>query len=260
MEDMVAYSELYPYIPRLAYCNLRIQYQMLVRDTVSKQILAPSLPSFNDVRSYFQSVQDVWSESQACVRLQAMVKAARPQCNEIISFALGSLTQEFQRNWPPRSAFQHALVVSLRDALRSYQPQETVVCSVQDPAYTDLDESLLSDSNINAVYDPEGFLRLSDTSAVLSCSPDIPVKEVVLELANPALMIWDTIRENVFPGMSRSDPDSPRESVSDHMKQPMKFTYREVRLAKGNSYMISSLSFACRVERSWSLSSKLNLE
>nr|POE65117.1 hypothetical protein CFP56_34785 [Quercus suber] len=183
MEDMVANFELYPYISRLAYCNLRIQYRMMVRDKISKEILAPSLPHYDDVRSYFRSVQDAWSESEACMRLRAIIESARPQCDKIIGFALGTVTQEFQESWPQRSAFQHALLLFLRDAFCPCQPEKKpIVCFAQDPAYIELDKSLF---------------------------PDIPVKEVVFELADPAVIIWDTIGDSASD-LPRSDPESPR--------------------------------------------------
>ena len=210
MEHLIAHSESRPYIPSLAYCNLRIQYQRKMRNKISKEILTPPLPSHDDVGSYFRRVQDVWSESQACMRLKAIIESARPQCNKIIGFALGSISWEFQESWPQRSAFQHALLLSLRHALRPCQPdKDTEVCFAQDPAYTELDKSLLSGCDITVANDPEGFLQLDHSSAVVSCSPDIPVKEVVSELAFPALLIWDTTKDS-SSWMPRSDPDSPR--------------------------------------------------
>ena len=207
---MIAYSECYPYIPRLAYCNLRIQYQRKMRNKTSKEILTPSLPSHDDVRSYFQCVQDIWSESQACMRMKAIIESARPQCHKIIGFALGSVAWEFRESWPQRSAFQHALLLSLRHALRPCQPDEDMVeCLAQDPAYTEVDKSLLSRFDITTVDDPEGFLQLDDSSAVICCSPDVPIKEMVSELAFPALIIWDTVKDSTSR-IPRSDPDSPR--------------------------------------------------
>ena len=242
-DGMVADEESYPYNGRLAYCNLRIVQQRKVRDRISGEILTPSLPSRDDLRSYFRRVRETWSESEACSRVKAIIESSRPRCSKIVAFALGSLSWELKKGWRPRSAFQHALLLSLRKALQACRPKGgTVQCIVQDPAYTELDRALLHGSGITTVDDPDGFLQLDDSSAMLSCSPDIPVKEIVSEIALPALIIWDTVGDMIDDSKSRTrttDPHTPR------VREMLRCRYDRVEFP-GESDQFGDLSFYIR--------------
>lgn len=192
---MVSCSNLYPFIPRLAYCNLRVQYWTRTRIKLSKEIFTRALRPYDDVKVYFDGVRDIWNGSQACIRLKSAVESARPQCNKIVGFALGEICREVHERWVQRSAFQHALILTLRHALRPYHlDKENIVCYTQDPAYSEVDKLLLADYGIYAVDDPEGLLQVDNSSAILSCSPDVPIREIISEVAYSALMIWDKIK------------------------------------------------------------------
>lgn len=48
---------------------------------------------------------------------------------------------------------------------------------------------------ITVLEDPRAFLEVSDDSLVVSFGPDIPVRQVVTDLARPAVLICDKICE-----------------------------------------------------------------
>lgn len=62
---------------------------------------------------------------------------------------------------------------------------------MQDPAYNEVDKSVLGDRGMEFLDDPDGFLEVDEASIVVSFTADVPVKEIVLENAKPAIIIWD---------------------------------------------------------------------
>lgn len=88
-----------------------------------------------------------------------------------------------------RAAYQHALMSTLK-ATFQHSAEKWKGSYAQDPAYSDTDVAVLAQHGIEVVDDPEGFLQVDDESAVISISPDIPVKQVVCDLAKPQILIW----------------------------------------------------------------------
>lgn len=96
--------------------------------------------------------------------------------------------------WVTRSAYQHALILTLRDILSERQDQGTeIACYAQDPFYTDIDKDVIEQSGITVLNDPQGFLEVDDSTVVLSFAADIPVRQIIADIAQPAMMIWDRI-------------------------------------------------------------------
>jgi hypothetical protein len=117
----------------------------------------------------------------------------------MVAFALGTFSR--RSGFSENSAFQHALVLSLREILQ--ERVGTIDCFVQDPAYTGVDKELLGRLAFQVVDNPKGFLHVDDRSIVVSCSPNQPIRQIVTELARPAVMIWDKVGH-------LADPQYPR--------------------------------------------------
>jgi hypothetical protein len=66
----------------------------------------------------------------------------------------------------------------------------------QDPAYTKIDESVLEGPETTVLDDPRVFLEVDDSTVVISCAAGLPVKQIISDLAPPAVMILDRIYEN----------------------------------------------------------------
>ena len=207
-EGMIRCPDLDPFIPRLAYCNLRVCYWQRIRKKITKEISVTSSRPYDDMKAYFEDVRDTWSRSEACTRLKYTLESVRPRCNKIVAFALGEMCQEVNsdmlRGVQEGAAFQHAMILSLRDAL-SRPNSENIACYAQDPAYSEVDKTLLRDYDIKAVDDPEGFLQVDNSSAVISCSPDVPIREIIADIACPALIIWNKIKDIATQPMRYSD-------------------------------------------------------
>lgn len=181
---------------RLAYFNLQIQYWARTRNKLSKQIISPSLQSYEEVKVYFGKVRNTWNGSQSCTRLKSILDSTLPQCSKVLGFALGEISREVLEVWHQGPAFQHALLLTLRDVLSLYNPEwSELVSYTQDPAYSEVDKLLLKSYGITVVDDPEGLLQVDDSSAVISCGPNAPIRQIVSDLAQPTLMIWDKVCE-----------------------------------------------------------------
>jgi hypothetical protein len=95
-------------------------------------------------------------------------------------------------------AYQHALILTMRAILenRSDQgsdPTKKIQCFAQDPLYTEADEEVLSNAEITVLRDPRAFLEVDDDTLVISFSPNIPVRQIIADIARPAVMIWDRV-------------------------------------------------------------------
>jgi hypothetical protein len=71
---------------------------------------------------------------------------------------------------------------------------DAIICLAQDPAYTDVDEFVLGKHEIIKVPDAKGFLEVDDSTIVISICADIPVRQIVTDLTQPAILIWDRVR------------------------------------------------------------------
>ena len=199
---------------------------MRLRNKQSGIVILPPLLPLENARQYFDSVRRDWNQSHACSRLKAIIEPALSQCNKVVAFALGEFALEAQKGWHKRSAYQHAMLLTLGDALASHHAdKDGSICYAQDPAYNDHDKRLFETYGVNVLDDPVGFLRVDDSTIVLSCAPNVPVRSIIVDIAKPVLLILDkpnpliagTLRYVSFKHrltMSltafSTDPESPR--------------------------------------------------
>jgi hypothetical protein len=109
--------------------------------------------------------------------------------NKVVAFANASIASKEKgchgEERASRAAYQHALMLTLTDHFNISRNS-----FAQDPAYTDADQQTLIQYGIEVVDDPVGFLQGDDSTAVISICPDIAVKQVLCDLARPAILIW----------------------------------------------------------------------
>jgi hypothetical protein len=99
-----------------------------------------------------------------------------------------------------RSTAQHILALAIRDILTNNDAENTqnentdqIKCYAQDPAYTLIDELILHEAGFTVLDDPRAFLEVDEASIVIAISPDIPIKQIIADIARPAILIWDKI-------------------------------------------------------------------
>lgn len=121
------------------------------------------------------------------------MNTAPKNITRVIGLACGSfVAQDPQDKQTVRSATQHALLLTLRDILSESGGQKAQIpCFVQDPGYTAVDKAALSESGFTVLDDPMGFVEVDDESVLVSIDSGCPVKEIIYDLAKPALIVWE---------------------------------------------------------------------
>lgn len=180
--------------PALAFCPLRIMYYSRETDKKPVSNLDPSL---EDLQTAFETGRREWEASDDCSRLCAAVERAPSLAgiNKIVAFACSSMCYPSVR-LRNRSITQHAAILTLTDLLHSKKAagsETNVQCFAQDPAYTDIDKTVLQRTGIMVLDDPRGFCEVDDNSIVLSVCPNVPVRQIIIDIVRPAIMIWDKV-------------------------------------------------------------------
>ena len=177
---------------------------MALRNKFTKEILdVIPTESLKDTKDIFKSNQKQWEESEQYKQLTSIVQSINISVDiqQIVAFACGSIRNDFEQQ-TPRSSFQHVLVLTLRNILSKKQEAlGGISCYAQDPAYSEVDILILRENGITVLYDPEGFFKVDDSTLVISCAAQVPVKQITLGLARPAAMIWDRIKEHDLGGL-----------------------------------------------------------
>lgn len=200
MQHLLYYPRTDFFIEHLAYCNLPIYHSVALRNKFTREFVRrQAVPPKDQVKKLFKEDLLEWTSSEQYKKLKSTLKILKNRnIKKIIAFACGSFASDNER-WRSRSSYQHGLIMASRECLASEgtnaKDYGDVQCFAQEPEYTDADREILQDYDITVLDDPEGWLEVDETSVVISCSPNVPVKQIVTDLARPACMIWDTIRD-----------------------------------------------------------------
>ncbi|OOF94536.1 hypothetical protein ASPCADRAFT_131155 [Aspergillus carbonarius ITEM 5010] len=185
--------------PHLGYHNLRIYHHLRFRSVQTGEYIHESIsPSpFEASLAEFLAFLRAWENSNTQKQLRATLEslpALFGPITKIVGFACNSMVSP-QGCMPEkqRIAFQHALLLSLRDILGKKTRNSDIKILVQDPAYTESDVAVLREFGIVVVEDPVGFLEVDEKTFVFSCSPNVPVRQIVLDMVRPAGMIWNKV-------------------------------------------------------------------
>jgi len=157
---------------------------------------------YDAVRTRFAHDRQVWEASDHCAQLKSLLASAGIPAgtNKVVAFACSTLTWREEPGVKSNSIGQHALALTIRDFLASQRGQHDgdggeVGCFAQEPTYTEIDERILQEVGVTVLDDPRGFLEVDEASVVISSSPDIPLRQIVADIARPAVMIWDKVGE-----------------------------------------------------------------
>ncbi|GAQ47295.1 similar to An01g00420 [Aspergillus niger] len=96
-----------------------------------------------------------------------------------------------------RSAFQHALLLTLRDIFCKMHnvSQDAIPCFAQDPVCKKNDIVAAGEYGIKIVEDPDAFLEVDESTVVVSVAPNIAVRQIVFDIARPAVLISNKVRD-----------------------------------------------------------------
>ena len=158
----------------------------------------PPLSGNEELQQWFGNVWNMWTNTQVYSQLSTILgdSYAILDCTKIIGFSLGDFSRKWSNDYRERVALSHALLLSVTDIVnQSKLAHGPFPCYVQDRWYTEATASLLSKRGVNVLEDPKGFLLVDEYSAVIACGANMPIKQIVTDLARPAVIIWDKIRE-----------------------------------------------------------------
>ncbi|KAK2810744.1 hypothetical protein FQN50_002787 [Emmonsiellopsis sp. PD_5] len=149
--------------------------------------------------------------------------------NQIVALACGSMSYD---TLPGPSAYQNALICALRTILQEdiYRNSGDIKCYSQDPGFTETDKSVLGHSRIDVLNNPEGFVKVNNSTALLSFSPDISVKEIIRDIGKrPALLIWDRVVDKSDQGTKWDGPNKTNgDADSAHVRKMIREEYSEL--------------------------------
>ncbi|KAK7756388.1 hypothetical protein SLS62_001614 [Diatrype stigma] len=177
----------------------------------------------DDLDTLLETHRGVWEESEEFWQLKDIITSqpALAKVDKIVAFACGSLMDP-SAAIDPDHMVQHAMLFSMRTFINEMKEElpssagEEVKIILQEPAYTDEDKVVLARAGATIVESPRAFLDVDERTLVVSISPNIPVRQIVADIARPAGMIyyndkneWVHWPNGVMPSLS-TDPWSPR--------------------------------------------------
>lgn len=181
---------------------LGIAFEFRRRDRATGELVPSraSLPLEN-VRSRLAAEMRAWGAGDCCKQLRENLRAAAPRMpavTKIIAFAMGTISLRGHHGCT-RSLRQHALVLTIRSILNEESRGggsgaavgRELACFAQDPDYSEVDRAVLREHGITVLEDPQAFLDVDEESVVLSFAPNVPVKQIVADIARPAMIVWE---------------------------------------------------------------------
>jgi hypothetical protein len=126
-----------------------------------------------------------------------------PTIKRIVAFESGSMTWRVPNQ--KRATVHLSLVLLLRRLfcqLQGVSALKDLETFVQDPTYTTRDKSVLRQMGLKVVDDPNGFLAIDEETLVISIMPKKPVRQIVADIARPAMMVWAKVPDTPLPKAS----------------------------------------------------------
>jgi hypothetical protein len=181
------------YSLRRAYLPVEVAHWTEIRNAHTGELVSPWPASdYATVRQRFQQARRSLEGSELFAQIRSMLTStAIPHgIHKIVALACSTLT--WAGDGSSRSMAQHALALAIGDLLGS-GGDGGVQCYAQDPIYTPTDEQVLCEAGFTVVDDPRAFLEVDEDSVVIAISPDIPIRQIIADIARPAIMILDKL-------------------------------------------------------------------
>lgn len=141
-----------------------------------------------------------WGGGQHGLELIRTLRAIQvPRITRIVAFNCGSMAWAEEAQVP--ALIRHAIVLFFQREMAEQQqtPLHGIEVVVQDPLYTERDARVLRQAGCKIVHDPRGFLEIDEETLVISLASNIPVRQIVADLAKPAMMIWKKVADTPIP-------------------------------------------------------------
>ncbi|KFH48287.1 hypothetical protein ACRE_007560 [Hapsidospora chrysogenum ATCC 11550] len=182
----------------------------------------------DDPRAIFAEVQLRWRQSSSCALLRRQLGAllGTKKVTKLICFGLGDMCRQ-PPEWYMRqtastpgsvtenvraSTLQHSIAMTMAEFCRNKDGAGDVQLLAQDPDYTPTTEEILRDSGFSIVgrFGAGGFAEIDDETLVFSAFVEAPLKQIIADIARPALII--STGPDTFNNSEKAwaDAESPR--------------------------------------------------
>lgn len=158
-----------------------------------------SFESDEAVEELFTNVQRAWGESESRKQLLHILNssAAAHEITKVVAVSLGSNAWPRHQDGRESSPYQHAMLLTLREWVQKHNGPQSP-CYTQDPGYVEIDHSILKKHGAEIIEDPQAWLEMDETSIVVSISSNVPSREMIADLARPAVVIWNRVTGNDY--------------------------------------------------------------
>lgn len=198
VDHLTALKDVYHFCREAALLPIHVSALIVPVDLATGEVVPrPEVISVSETRARMQQSKEKWDTGPACrellATLQRVADAGRlPRVDKIVAFACGRISSPEDSE---RSATEHAILLTLRDFFaRQHSPVAmSLPCFVQDPVYQNVDREVLGELGMTVLETPRGFLEVDETSLVFSQAPNVPVRQIVADIARLAVMIWDEV-------------------------------------------------------------------
>ncbi|KAG8164437.1 hypothetical protein KVR01_006355 [Diaporthe batatas] len=215
VNELLADEDLHYYSLRRAYLPVEVAHWTEIRRAHTGELVSPwPAADYATVRQRFEQARRSLERSELFAQIRSMLTSTTiPRgIQKIVALACSTLTWAGESR---RSMAQHALALAIGDVLGG-GGDGGLKCYAQDPVYTPVDEQVLREAGFNVLDDPRAFLEVDEESVVIAIAADIPIRQIIADIARPAIMIL----HEVVPS-NRSvvwaDPVSPR--VEEMLKE-----------------------------------------
>ncbi|KAI1281711.1 hypothetical protein F5Y07DRAFT_267162 [Xylaria sp. FL0933] len=187
----------------------------------------------HETRETFERVLAEFRESEEGVAMAKLIKTELKgrAVDKIIAFGLGRIG--FHCPGVLQSFYEHAAIKVIADAAEEVSSCPHVSVCVQDPLYTDVCRTVLAEFGLSVVpgFGAKGFAMIDDRTIVLVHHPNFPFREIVADIARPALICMKEREVADAAGVfTKASPDDIRADVESVRSRRMLLEYRETSL------------------------------
>lgn len=187
----------------MIYLPVSLEYPSEVLDTQAYEFMnvRPVL-SYDAVKERFVQAGRSCESSNVIARLKSTLASCEipPGINKIMALACDTMSDP---NGDTNILAQHHLALVLRDFLSNpryaagthgHGVATDIKCYAQDPEYRPVDEKVLSEAGFTVLEDPRALLEIDEASVVICFYPDFPIRQILADIARPAIIIWNKPR------------------------------------------------------------------
>ncbi|KAI3323955.1 hypothetical protein HD806DRAFT_522479 [Xylariaceae sp. AK1471] len=160
----------------------------------------PQIDDDNELRMKFNEQQATWESSTTCKRLRDILSKEKipAYIDTIACFELGTLEEDLKHTdgRTCRTMTQHAAALTMRDVIQDKTGNKVRILA-QDTDYSETTKKVLTAEGIEVVdgFGARGFIEIDKQTVIFTVAPMAPVKQIVADIAHPAMAIWPRVTE-----------------------------------------------------------------